>query len=446
MQLISRSWVVGSVAAMVILALLCGMGANVYAAAQKEEAEEGSKASEEGKTSEVEYPKKMKAHQGWEWFLYIPGYVIFLPFKLIFEGVGYTAGYVHEKKLVQRVRDIFATETPFFEIKPTYSNRSGFGLKFERTNILNKNSELEVRASIGYLRRQRYEVSLQRVNLFTERVKTDILVGYRLMPNESFFGIGPDSPQEYQTNYMHERVYTQLALATFLGEKVNLAANLGFDYNNILDGRDPDLPSTTNIYDPSELPGLETKVKFVSAQFAAIYNSKRITGEKIRGHEVLLGGGVFNQVGDEKYGFYQLRADFNSYFHLFYGRNVILRLSGQIIEPFDNRTVPFYLLSEIGRRETVRGFTRGRFYDLDKFVGSLEYQYPIWRNYLAMSTVDALLFIDFGQVARDIGDINTDNSRIGAGIGIRLWNPKGEWARVMIAKSRERWRFYFVLN
>lgn len=430
-----------AIVTLLVVALLCGLSGQEYAFAQSEGTAERSEATDEG-----EYPKKMRAHEGWEWLLFAPGYLVFLPFKLVFKGVGHSAGYVHEKKAFQRLAEVFRTETPFFEVRPTYSNRSGVGLKFERKNIFNKNSELELRASIGLRRRQRYQVSLQRFNIFSERIKGDFLVGYRLMSDESFFGIGPDSKKEDDTNYMHERVYTQLALGTFLGEKVNLAASFGFEYNNILAGRDPDLPSLTNVYSPSELPGLETKVKIVSAQLAAIYNSKRITGEKIRGHEILIGGGVFDQLGGETYGFWKLRADWRSYLHLFYGRNVILRLSGEVNEPFSDRTVPFYLLSEIGSRETVRGFTRGRFYDLDKFAGSLEYQYPVWRNYLRMSTIDALLFLDFGQVAKDIGDINTDNSRIGAGLGFRIWSPKGEWARVMLARSKERWRFYFVLN
>jgi outer membrane protein assembly factor BamA len=331
-------------------------------------------------------------------------------------------------------------------LKATYSNQSGAGLKFRRLDFAGPGSQLELRGSVGLHFRQRYEASIKQFDFFTEHIKADVLAGYWLMPDESFFGIGLHTNVADETNYRHEFAYGQFALSAPLGETFSVSTSLSYDYNNILSGKDPDLPSTTEAYSPADLPGLETNIQLWGVQLFANYDSKRIRGEKILGHQLLVGGGIYNELGGQTYEFWKMRADLRTYRHLFYGRNLILRLACEVTEPFADRTVPFFRLAEIGSRETVRGFERGRFYDQDMLLGSVEYQYPIWRNYLQQSTVDALLFFDFGHVAEDIRYIRNKNTRIGAGFGIRLWNKNGEWARIMISKSKERWRFYFVLN
>ena len=127
--------------------------------------------------------------------------------------------------------------------------------------------------------------------------------------------------------------------------------------------------------------------------------------------------------------------------HLFYNRSLALRLAGEITEPFSDREVPFYYLSELGRGETIRGFSRGRFRARDMVLGSLEYRYPIWAK------ADAILFVDVGQVAEDIfNDLSTDNFEVGYGGGVRIWGKEGLVTSFVIGKSSDGFRVYFGLN
>jgi outer membrane translocation and assembly module TamA len=95
----------------------------------------------------------------------------------------------------------------------------------------------------------------------------------------------------------------------------------------------------------------------------------------------------------------------------------------------------------LGRRETIRGFTRGRFRDNDMLLASLEYRYPIWHYF------DAVLFVDAGQVSPDIAEtFALDRFEFGFGGGIRVRTNRGLILKLEIGFSRDRTRFYGVLN
>ena len=118
-----------------------------------------------------------------------------------------------------------------------------------------------------------------------------------------------------------------------------------------------------------------------------------------------------------------------------------MRFAGELRDPFKNRQIPFYYLSELGRSETIRGFTRGRFRDRDMVLGSLEYIYPIWEK------MNAHLFFDTGTVASNIFRyFDTADLKNGYGIGFSVWDNEGILGNFTVAHSSDRFRFYLDLN
>jgi outer membrane protein assembly factor BamA len=175
------------------------------------------------------------------------------------------------------------------------------------------------------------------------------------------------------------------------------------------------------------------------------YHPHDYIGHAASGPAATIGGGYHGQIGGESYGFWRLHAEVALYLHLFHGRMLVMRTAGQMIDPPEDRSVPFYMQSEIGRRETVRGFSRGRFRDLDMVAASIEYHYPIWIH--RDDRLNAFLFTDAGQVAHDLKtDLDRDDLRFGFGGGIVFRSTEEELFRFTVAKSEERWRMYFVYN
>jgi outer membrane protein assembly factor BamA len=230
-----------------------------------------------------------------------------------------------------------------------------------------------------------------------------------------------------------------------LSVKTGVQASFTFEHNNIRAGKNPTYEPTTELYDLAELPGLESQVDILGADVNLRYDSRNPKGRPTGGKVILLRVDAFDQVSGNEYGFWKTRAEIKQYVHLFYGRTLMLRLAGEMTEPFSNKAVPFYHLSELGRSETVRGFSRGRFRDRDMILGSAEYYYPVWQG--RGNAADAFLFIDAGQVARDIvEDFDPDDLQVGFGGGLRFSTALNESMRVMVAKSKERFRFYLDLN
>ena len=120
---------------------------------------------------------------------------------------------------------------------------------------------------------------------------------------------------------------------------------------------------------------------------------------------------------------------------------LVLRVAGQVTDAFERRAIPFYYMSELGEKGTIRGFDRSRYRDRDRLIASVEYRYPVWR------TVDWVLFLDAGQVTHRLFDtLSRDDFAFGYGGGFRIWSPRGVIMRFEVGKSADRVRLYLVLN
>ena len=210
----------------------------------------------------------------------------------------------------------------------------------------------------------------------------------------------------------------------------------GLDLNDILDSKDEDNPAIAE----GDLPGLTEQVEMGRLQIVISRDSRDRPANPSRGSEASLIAGLFQDFDDD-FRFWQLSADLRYYLHLFYNRILSLRLAGELNRPLSDREIPFYYLSELGRQETIRGFSRGRFRDRDMILASVEYHYPVWRM------VNAVLFIDVGQVANDVfNDLSRDHFEFGYGGGVQVWGRGRLTTAFFVGKSQDELRFYFNLN
>ena len=163
-------------------------------------------------------------------------------------------------------------------------------------------------------------------------------------------------------------------------------------------------------------------------------------GHTTRGTEGTLSAAVYHQMNGNEYSFFKSRLDVRRYIHLFYDRVLILRVAGEITTHLSDDVIPFYYLSEIGHRSTVRGFDRGRFRDKDSALASIEYRWPIWK------LMDGLLFVDTGQVANDIyREFDRSDLQWSWGGGVRLWGSDGMTAKLEVGRSSDGTRIHFVM-
>jgi outer membrane protein assembly factor BamA len=103
-----------------------------------------------------------------------------------------------------------------------------------------------------------------------------------------------------------------------------------------------------------------------------------------------------------------------------------------------DRVIPFYALPSLGGHNTLRGFSSYRFHDRNMLLLNVEGRIPL------MTHVDGALFVDAGNVAPRLSDLNL--AKTSYGFGLRLHSRRTTFARVDVAHSSEGWRFLLKLS
>ncbi|NIM18852.1 MAG: BamA/TamA family outer membrane protein [Candidatus Latescibacteria bacterium] len=425
------------------VALIAGLlvfGAQVQAARSAQE-QKAARSEVENPDSTEAYPKKRSSRSGWERVVSFPGRIIYLPLKIVFKGGSGLAGWVDDSKIIPKTVDFLTSDDGKRGLYPTYSSRSGAGVKFFQKDLFTEGSRFQMKATVGLRSRQLYEIYLKRVRLFGSPVCGEIRGRYRMLSDENFFGIGPETIDGDKSNFAHERVEALASLSAELGARVNLGLQFGFDHNNILPGHDKSLPSTTDLFTRDTLPGMETEIRMGWAGLVLQYDSKNRMGNPSTGAEAMIRGDLYREVDDDRFGFWRATVDLTRYLHLFYNRVLVFRIASEMTESLSDREVPFFYLSEFGSQETIRGYDRGRFRDNDLILGSVEYRYPIWQR------MDAILFFDAGKVAPDMfDDLSKGDLQYAYGGGFRIWSGEGLVMRIELGKGLDKFRFHFNLN
>ena len=385
------------------------------------------------------YPEKLGSRSTFEHIVNFPGLLVFIPFKIVFTGAEWGVEYFTESDLIRRL----TSGTGERGITPKFSSVSGVGVKLFQRNLINQDSQFDLTVTEGFRRRQMYRVRFRDLQLSGESLKGGFLIRYLFQPDESFFGIGPGSQLSDETNFALEQSSAEIALSMPMGDRILMNGQARFDFNNVFGGRDESETSITEKYSRDTLSGLETEVMIGGVKGTILYDSRNHKGNPSAGIEAYLSGGVFQQVDDDRVGFWKSSMELKKYFNLFYDRILVLRVAGEVTEELsDDREIPFYYLSELGRWGTIRGFQRGRFRDEDFVLGSIEYRYPVYHD-----GVDVLIFFDAGQVSHGIfEELSADDFRAGGGFGVRFWNDNGPFLGFEVGRSPDGFRFHFELN
>lgn len=388
------------------------------------------------------YPKKRKSRETWETIVSLPGTILFFPLKIIFKGSEEIAKFLSENQTTPKIHDFLVSDDGRRSALPKYSARTGGGLVYTQRGLFTQESKMTIHATAGLRFRREFKASLQSIQL-SKSLYADVLGRYRLLTDEPFYGLGNESPQSRKSTYSQVQIAAELTFGLKLSKKVSTYTQIGYQVNEIGGGRNKNLPSVTdrNLYTEETLPGLTTRVKLSNLKLAFHYDGRNHLGRPTAGSELIFGGAVFNELGGDDFGFWKASLDFSHYINLFNKRILVLRIMGELSEPFSGKKIPFYHMSSLGSRETVRGYHRGQFRSKDMILGSLEYRYPIWHLF------DTFLFVDAGKVSEDIfKDFSTKGFHVGYGTGIRIWGEKGMVAKFEVAKSPNGIRLYFTLG
>jgi outer membrane translocation and assembly module TamA len=242
----------------------------------------------------------------------------------------------------------------------------------------------------------------------------------REYPNESFFGLGPDSLRNdgdflLRTRDVGARAGIRVAPALMIGAGTAL-----FSARWAAENDDED--DAAAFIDVASAPANVDYVRshaFVEVDYREPLNARRGGWYRLD----------FSHFGDREGGlwsFHRTDLDVRQFIGMFADRRVIA-LRGWIssVQGEDSSVgVPFYLLPTLGGNDSLRGFRNYRFRGPHAMLLQAEYRWEVW------SGLDAALFYDAGKVALRRADLNFSDLERDYGFGFRFNTAAGVIMRV----------------
>ena len=374
-----------------------------------------------------------------------------LPFQVLrYTSEGVITG-INKSEIVPTYRNVFFNEAEIIGIYPMPSISPGSGLGggfvFFYDDFLKPDMDLKVETSATTNSEQGVGFSLIKPKWMNDRLYTSFLVRYDYDPDRDFHGIGFDSAEETRTNFSLRRVHTQVDFGTNLTATIYMGGNLGHLWAHNAPGKDYEYDSIEERFEKSQVLVFDESLSFVIPQFSLGHDNAKPKGRPNTGGREEFTAALYQELTDKKFRFIHYELQLARYFHLFLERTLAARVRVEMNSPVGAEyETPFFLLSQLGGADTLRGYNTGRFYGKDSVLATLEYRFPIWRYPLPPQThqLDFRIFADVGRVFDDIFDEFTlKDMKLCGGAGLRFSTAEEFIFRLEIAKSSEQWSAIF---
>ncbi|MDP8229186.1 MAG: BamA/TamA family outer membrane protein, partial [Candidatus Electryoneaceae bacterium] len=269
----------------------------------------------------------------------VPGQVIYFPMKWTFKGMKVAIAYVDNTKIIDRVDDWLHSDDGLRAVIPTYAARTGAGVKYWHRDLLIPGSKLTATATAGLCGHTMLDVFLDRLDIMQGVHQGNGRFQYQFLPDEPFFGIGPDSDEDNESNYALEQTLFEVGIGRRLNPNISINSLLGWENNHTFSADEDDPPST-----PDTFSGMRRRVELFRGRIGLTYDSRNRLGNPSSGTEASLAYEFNRQLNAEDYKFWKISTDVTHYVHLFYDRTIVLKTAVEITEPFSGSGIPFYHL------------------------------------------------------------------------------------------------------
>ncbi len=263
---------------------------------------------------------------------------------------------------------------------------------------------------------------------------------FRHLPQEDYFGLGPDSSLENHTTYRQDDATAELVAGYALAPWFQVAARGGYQTYDIGPGEDSNLPSIDDVFNPVTAPGLLAQPDFTRLTGQLIIDRRDEPGNPHRGVVIAIAASRYDDIDGDDFRFNRFALDARAFVPLGNPQRIIaLRLRGFFDDPLTGR-VPFYLQESLGGSHTLRGFDSFRFRGEKVILGQVEYRW------LAALPFEFAVFYDIGTVSAPGKDLDFDDLKSNWGVGLRIKNFRTTLVRLDYARSFETSVFMFRVS
>jgi hypothetical protein len=262
----------------------------------------------------------------------------------------------------------------------------------------------------------------------------------RDLPQEDFFGFGPESRESDRVNYALREVAAGAFVEHRMGRALVIEGGLDFVRPSTRAGADSNYPSIEERFDLESLPGFSGDPDFVVARAGARYDRTDTPGNPRRGAQYIVDVARWQARGGVPSSFNAATVDVRQYMP-FFNETRVIAIRGAVwqTQPAGGSEVPLYYQPVLGGSHTLRGYSEFRFRDRSAVLLQAEYRYEI------LSGIDGAVFVETGTVGRSLGHLGRLASDYG--LGLRIGTSAGVFLRIEAAfGTPESPRFFIKLS
>lgn len=302
---------------------------------------------------------------------------------------------------------------------------------------------VDASAAVSWRAYKMAQVRFEAAHLARSRVAVGTQVRWQDLTQVTYFGEGPESIEGTRSEY---RMTTANVVGYTVVKPVQwLSINGRFGW---LDRPDLDSPAGTfrrgHPYTGEVFPGdpvfqLAEQPSYLHGETSIVADTRDERGYPSTGGMYRAAWTRFSDRDAAAFSFDRYEAEAAQFIPLAERRVVVALhawLAGSGTET--GQTVPFYLLPSLGGANTLRGYADYRFHDRSFLVLNAESRVAV------LTHLDAAVFVDAGNVAPRVADLNLD--RRSYGFGVRMHARQTTFARFDVARGGEGWRFLFRVN
>lgn len=306
------------------------------------------------------------------------------------------------------------------------------GLLLYDRRVLGSRHELQVQGLYGESNAFRTRGQYRMPRVLGPGTEVDVELNYFSDPESEFFLGGNDSDRDADRTIFVRRQMDVFADVEYRPRDRGIGGEFGVRYEHIdADGGAGERGRHLGQVDP---PGLRV-MDLLSPRITLGVARTRGRPRTYRGTDVLLQLEYTHDLNAPNFRYGRYVAEVRQYVPVLVfpeTRRLALRARLEQVEPlFGGRAVPFFQLPGLGGQNSLRGVRYNRFQDEGALTLTAEYRYPIW------DLLDAVAFVDAGQVFPDLDAVALDRFHWSVGGGVHLLNSNGLSFRFEVAGSAE---------
>jgi outer membrane protein assembly factor BamA len=256
-----------------------------------------------------------------------------------------------------------------------------------------------------------------------------------------YYGTGPDTTEDFRSNYRLEDTAFEGSLATQAVKHLILGGSAGYLMTNVGHGTDSRFTSAELAFTPAQAPGIDRQpYYFRNSVFAQWDYRDYAPGPKQGGNYVM----QYTWYHDDRFNAYSFRRmdiDLQQYIGFLNRTHVLaLRAKATLTDTDNNAQIPFYLQPVIGGSDDLRGYRNFRFSDWNAMVMNAEYRWEIF------SGLDGAVFGDAGKVFPRRGMLNFRDLESSVGFGLRFNARNSTFLRLDVGFSHEGFQVWVKFN